>query len=153
MDQDYDVLSLDNMTYKTDNRLDTYQEFFRDLKSQIANTRNMMWSSDESSAYTYLISNPMYVLDKTTYEIINKIPQPHKLRLESPENVLTFSYNRQNLILLYNQHSIYIYSLEKISTDTENSFNNGNYIEHRITFLKSDEYIVKIYNLENAVKY
>lgn len=146
MEIDYESQSVENKNYNTDNQLNSYIDFFNSLRPRLADTRNMLMGTDPNLGYIYLISNPMYVMNSSTYEIVRKISYPDELRLETPESILTFTYLGQNFLLLHNKHSIYIYPFY-------NKNNLSMYIEHRINFLSNDEHIVKIFNIENEVIY
>jgi len=125
--------------------LTSYQDFFQKQKSVIADSRNLLMKSDPNSTFLYLISNHMYILDQSTYEVHKKIYQPEILKLENPENIISFKYSENNIFLLYNENFLFLFPM--ISNTVVEMC-----IEHRITFLNNEEHITKIYNIENEVR-
>jgi hypothetical protein len=147
MEIDIEPRSPDHNYFNKDRTLvlTSYQEFFYKLKSVIADSKNLLMKTDPNSSFLYLISNPMYILDPSTYEVHKKIYHPEKLRLENPDNVISFKYSGNNIFLLYNENFLFLFPM--ISNTVVEMF-----IEHRITFLNNEEHITKIYNIENEVR-
>lgn len=133
--------SIQNMKY-----FEAYKSFSQTLKNRIADSKYTILNKDPNYDFLYLLSNPLLVLNPLTYEIIQKIRYSDKVKLEDLQKVINFYNNGVNYFLIYNTNSIFI-----PAPSSEKKVNLDFTIEQRLTFLRENEQIVKIYYIPNEV--
>lgn len=122
---------------------ETYRGYMKQTKNKLADSKNLIMQKDPNNNFLYFITNPLYILNTNTYEIINRTAYADKIRIED-NKILSFQALNQYFTVLYDRHTIFIFPL---STNINISS------EHRLNFLKDNEVIVKIHHINTEVIY
>jgi hypothetical protein len=139
-------------------------EKFRLLSDYFAYTRNKLSDSklpilmkDTNFEYSYILNSPVYIINSNTYEIARRINFPENINLIDLRKVLAFTYKNESYLLSYSQNSIFICSLtngmNEVADHNIIGLRENTFSEMKLKFLKDDEEIVKIYFINNEVRY
>ena len=83
-----------------------WKEFIKKFENIINNTKLFIFGKDKNMELVYLLSNPLSVMNSTTFEVGQKIRHPDRYKVEDYQKILAFSHYGQKFIILYDTNSI-----------------------------------------------